>query len=181
MQEEQKASEGKKGEQTAPKQRSPSEEAAHKAKQDAKKAAKAAEKAAKAAKKADAKKAQSAAADPSNDKLAGKFGDMELNRSQMPAEDRGKKIYTSLKQIMEMKVEADSEIRVRARLYRVTDNGNLCFMKLRESYETIQCVVDKKALSNGMFNFAKKISHESIVEVVAKIVCPSAPVTGTTI
>jgi len=80
-----------------------------------------------------------------------------------------------------MKVEADSEIRVRARLYRVTDNGNLCFMKLRESYETIQCVVDKKALSKGMFDFAKKISHESIVEVVAKIVNPAAPVTGTTI
>jgi aspartyl/asparaginyl-tRNA synthetase len=67
--------------------------------------------------------------------MFGKFGDHELNRSQINPEERSKKVYTAIKG---MSVDlVGQEVRIRARLHNCREQGSLCFMVLRESYETI--------------------------------------------
>lgn len=107
------------------------------------------------------------------------YGDMELNRSQGNPEDRHTTKYTAIKDINASL--AGQVIRVRARLHSSKGQKHHCFINMRESFETIQCVVFLADTSPGMMQYAKSIPPESIVEIVAKVVQPDGEIKSCTV
>lgn len=131
--------------------------------------------------KAKAKQAQEAefVKDP-NDPCASKFGDLELCRSQMSYEDAKQRVYVEIKDIG-VQHEGQS-IRLRGRVHNSRAKGKMCFIVAREGYATVQAVLFVgDAISKGMVTYASKISRESIVEIVAKVVKPDKPIDGCSI
>lgn len=114
-----------------------------------------------------------------NDPCAHLFGDLELNKSECDPETRFKKKYASIKDITE--ASAGKEVRIRGRLHNSNQKGKSCFLYLRQTYETMQCVMfvgDTPQITAHMVKYGGKIPKESIVEVVGVPVKPAGPITG---
>lgn len=74
----------------------------------------------------------------------------------------------------------DQEIIIKGRLhnYRV-QSGKLAFAVIREKFSSIQCVLlVSENLSKNMFEYAKRIPKESIVEIKGKVTIPEKPIQG---
>jgi aspartyl-tRNA synthetase len=143
-----------------------------KAERDAKKQARLAERQAKTTKDAEYKK------DP-KDTCAHKFGDLELNRSQSDPELRYAKKFTEIHDIDETLVGQD--IIVRGRLHGSRSAGKkLVFIVIRDRFSTVQATlfVAEPEISQGMAEYTRRITKESIIEVYAKVVVPENPVQG---
>lgn len=61
------------------------------------------------------------------------------------------------------------EINLRSRIHEVRNQGNNCFIELREKYETVQAAIFAKNTSKGMVKYAGKIPKESIVQIKATV------------
>lgn len=138
---------------------------------------------AKAAKAASKQKAQASDAefvkDP-NDPCAHLFGDLPICRSDMSEEERAKRVYVAIKDINAE--HEDKTIRVRGRVQTSRAKGKMAFIVARSSFATVQVVLFVgDTISKGMVTYASKIPRESIVEIVAKVVKPSAPIDGCSI
>ena len=143
-----------------------------KAERDAKKQARLAERQAKTTKDTEYKK------DP-KDTCAHKFGDLELNRSQSDPELRYAKKFTEIHDIDEKLVGQD--IIVRGRLHGSRSAGKkLVFIVIRDRFSTVQATlfVAEPEISQGMAEYTRRITKESIIEVYAKVVVPENPIQG---
>ncbi|KAK1442395.1 aspartyl-tRNA synthetase [Babesia gibsoni] len=87
--------------------------------------------------------------------------------------------WAEIKDIGEFK---DQVVWLRGRLNDVRGKGALCFLILRQQYETIQCIVDSRQefITKDMVKWSASLSTESIVDVLAKVVIPEIPVESTT-
>ena len=70
-----------------------------------------------------------------NDPSADKFGDMELIRSQISAEERHAKKYVEVKDIDDS--YDGKEVRIRGRLHNSRAKGKQCFLVVRQSFATV--------------------------------------------
>ena len=67
----------------------------------------------------------------------------------------------------------DQVVIVRGRCHTKRGKGKIIFIKMRHQIHTIQCCLSvSEIISKGMVDFASKVSNESIIEVVAKVVVP---------
>jgi len=104
-------------------------------------------------------------------------GDRPLIRSEKLPEAARK--FTAIGEIND---SFDSkEVLLRARLHNSRGKGNLCFIVLRERFNTIQAVLSKNEFVNkAMLKFATSVPKESIVEVVGIVRKSQVPIPTTT-
>lgn len=129
-------------------------------------------KAAKAEKKEQAKEANMAASDAINepDVSQGKYGSYGIMRSETKRTDRTLVKVTSLP-------EAKSTVWLRGRLHTSRAKGKQCFFVLRQSQNTIQCImVANENISKQMIKFVAAISKESVVDVEGIIQTTPSPI-----
>ena len=111
------------------------------------------------------------------DPCASKFGDMELNMSQMDPEERFKILYTPVSALVEG-LEGKT-LRVRARLHNSRIKGKMGFLVLRESFSTVQALLMVgPEVSPGMMKYAKSLPKESLLEIIAVVKKPDSEIKG---
>uniref|UniRef100_A0A6B2FZK7 Aspartate--tRNA ligase, cytoplasmic n=1 Tax=Myxobolus squamalis TaxID=59785 RepID=A0A6B2FZK7_MYXSQ len=104
------------------------------------------------------------------------FSILELNRSAL----RSGRVFTKISEIHNtLKLK---QITIRGRLQANRAFGKNCFIILRQSQMTIQCVVSKSAeISNEMIKFCIGINKESIVDIVGETALVPSPVKSCTV
>lgn len=117
-----------------------------------------------------------------NDPCADKFGDLELNQSQHDPEIRFSKKYVKISDIGPK--SAGKQVRIRGRVHNSRQKGKNCFLNIRDTYDTMQCVLftgEDPKISQGMVKYSGKIPNESIVEIVGVPIKPDNEIKGSTI
>lgn len=102
-----------------------------------------------------------------------------MNRSQGDPELRFTRKWTPISTLDE--TLADKEVLIRGRLHNSRAKGKACFIIIRDQASTVQAAMFvSEILSKGMIEFARKIPKESIIDIKAIVVVPTAPVDGCT-
>lgn len=111
------------------------------------------------------------------DPLAGNYGDVSMENLQ--SKDISGRVWTT---VADLGTEDEGKtVLVRGRVHTVRGTGSIAFLVVRESGNTVQCVVSvsENVVSKGMVKFVTKINKESIVDVEGVVSLPATPIEGT--
>lgn len=108
---------------------------------------------------------------PIGDETTLQYGKYPLQQSQR----QSGRTFTEVRELS--KGLAGKEVWVRARIFTTRSKGNSAFLVLRRGITTVQATLFKsETVPKEMIKFAGGISKESIVDVLATVVVPEAPV-----
>ncbi|CDR98052.1 aspartyl-tRNA synthetase, putative [Babesia bigemina] len=102
------------------------------------------------------------------------FGYLSPTLTSLPARN-----WVDIKDVDDAK---DQLVWIRGRINDVRGKGAMCFIILRQQYQSLQCIVDSRQemVSKDMVKWSASLSMESIVDVFGKVVVPDVPVASTT-
>lgn len=110
------------------------------------------------------------------DREESNWGDLVLVQSQTENEF----VLTSFEQLESLEDGAD--VIIRCRIHNSRQKGNLCFLNLRQNFNTVQAVAFKSnETPKPMITFMGKVQKESVVDVYGKVKKLEKPVESCTI
>ena len=103
------------------------------------------------------------------------YGDYPFIRSEFRSERK----WTPIIEV-EKGLEG-SAVLVRARVHKTRSKGNNVFIELREGVATLQaCAFTSESVSKDMIKYMASVPHESIVDIVGKVLVPDKPINSCT-